>query len=209
MNKKLVSNSNFVLRKVLNNGDCLGVLKDFIESILEKKIDEIELNPYLTQREKYLPREENFGIADVRIKTEDNQEMNVGIQFIDGIYVETKMLLYYAQIHLNQDEYDEKRELCKTVTINILDFKHLNTNKYDNVIRIQSNEQEITLDELEMHLIELPKIRVENMNDLSAKEEWLLYLKEDNKKVLSRIKNENIHYLDSLLNKYWLEEKME
>ena len=209
MNKKLVSNSNFVLRKVLNNGDCLGVLKDFIESILETKIDEIELNPYLTQREKYLPREENFGIADVRIKTEDNQEMNVGIQFIDWIYVETKMLLYYAQIHLNQDEYDEKRELCKTVTINILDFKHLNTNKYDNVIRIQSNEQEITLDELEMHLIELPKIRVENMNDLSAKEEWLLYLKEDNKKVLSRIKNENIHYLDSLLNKYWLEEKME
>ena len=209
MNKKLVSNSNFVLRKVLNNGDCLGVLKDFIESILEIKIDEIELNPYLTQREKYLPREENFGIADVRVKTEDNQEINVGIQFIDGIYVETKMLLYYAQIHLNQDEYDEKRELCKTVTINILDFKHLNTNKYDNVIRIQSNEQEITLDELEMHLIELPKIRVENMNDLSAKEEWLLYLKEDNKKVLSRIKNENIHYLDSLLNKYWLEEKME
>ena len=135
--------------------------------------------------------------------------MNVGIQFIDGIYVQTKMLLYYAQIHLNQDEYDEKRELCKTVTINILDFKHLNMNKYDNVIRIQSNEQEITLDELEMHLIELPKIRVENMNDLSAKEEWLLYLKEDNKKVLSRIKNENIHYLDSLLNKYWLEEKME
>ena len=209
MNKKLVSNSNFVLRKVLNNGDCLGVLKDFIESILEIKIDEIELNPYLTQREKYLPREENFGIADVRVKTEDNQEINVGIQFIDGIYVETKMLLYYAQIHLNQDEYDEKRELCKTVTINILDFKHLNMNKYDNVIRIQSNEQEITLDELEMHLIELPKIRVEDMNDLSAKEEWLLYLKEDNKKVLSRIKNENIHYLDSLLNKYWLEEKME
>ena len=40
MNKKLVSNSNFVLRKVLNNGDCLGVLKDFIESILETKIDE-------------------------------------------------------------------------------------------------------------------------------------------------------------------------
>lgn len=209
MNRKFVSKSNFVLRKVLNSKESIDILKDIIESILEIKIKTIELNPYLYKKAKYLPSEENFGIADVRIKTEDNQEMNVGIQFIDGIYVETKMLLYYAQIHLNQDEYDEKRELCKTVTINILDFKHLNTNKYDNVIRIQSNEQEITLDELEMHLIELPKIRVENMNDLSAKEEWLLYLKEDNKKVLSRIKNENIHYLDSLLNKYWLEEKME
>ena len=32
------------------------------------------------------------------------------------------MLLYYAQIHGNQLEYDEDREIAKTNTINILDF---------------------------------------------------------------------------------------
>ena len=51
------------------------------------------------------------------------KKLNVGIQFIDGIYVQTKMLMYYAQIHLNQLEYNSKREFCRTITINLLDFK--------------------------------------------------------------------------------------
>jgi len=121
MNRRLISHSNYVLRKVLNNEQGLEILKDFIEAILDIEIEEIQLNTYLEDKSKYLPSEENFGIADLRIKTED-EEINVGIQFIDGIYIQTKMLLYYAQVHLNQVEYDDKREFTKTITINILDF---------------------------------------------------------------------------------------
>ena len=119
MNKKFISNSNNVLRKILNNEDCLEILKDFIESILDITIKDIELNPYLEEKAQYLPKEENFGIADVRIRTDENEEINIGIQFIDGIYVQTKMLMYYAQIHLNQLEYDERREFSKNITINL------------------------------------------------------------------------------------------
>ena len=124
MNRKFISNSNYVFRKILNSEESLSILKNFIEAILNIKIKEIELNPYLTKKEKYLPSEEKFGIADVRIKTNENEEMNVGIQFIDGIYVQTKMLLYYSQIHLNQQEYDGNREFAKTITINLLDFNY-------------------------------------------------------------------------------------
>ena len=101
MNRKFISNSNYVFRKILNSEDCLGILKNFIESILNINIKKIELNPYLKHKENYLPKEENFGIADVRIKNDENEELNVGIQFIDGIYVQTKMLMYYSQIHLH------------------------------------------------------------------------------------------------------------
>ena len=104
MNRKFISNSNYVLRKVLNNEEYLEIIKDFIEAILDINIQEIELNSYLEEKDKYLPKEENFGIADVRIRTDENEEINVGIQFIDGIYIQTKMLLYYGQIHLNQLE---------------------------------------------------------------------------------------------------------
>ena len=127
MNRKFISNSNYVLRKVINTEACLDILKDFIECILNMSIKEIELNPYLEEKSKYLPKEENFGIADVRIRTNENEEMNIGIQFIDGTYVQTKMLMYYAQIHLNQLEYDEKREFAKTITINLLDFKYVSS----------------------------------------------------------------------------------
>ena len=115
MNRKFVANSNFLFRKLLNNKNCEDVIKDFIESVLNIDIARIKINPYLRSRERYLPKEVKFGIVDVRITTEENEEMNVGIQFIDGIYVQTKMLIYYAQIHLNQLEFDKEREFVKTV----------------------------------------------------------------------------------------------
>ena len=211
MNRKFISNSNYVLRKVLNNEDCIEILKDFIESILNITIKDIELNSYLEEKSKYLPKEENFGIADVRIRTNENEEMNIGIQFIDGMYIQTKMLMYYAQIHLNQLEYDEKREFAKTITINLLDFKYFSSQDYDKVIRIKSNEGNIKLEELEMYVIEIPKFTVENLNNITKKEEWIAYLKGCENKLLEKIKNnnKNIKLLDELVEKYWLEEKME
>ena len=211
MNRKFISNSNYVLRKILNNEAYLEILKDFIEAILDMTIKDIELNSYLEEKAQYLPKEENFGIADVRIRTNENEEINIGIQFIDGIYVQTKMLMYYAQIHLNQLEYDEKREFAKTITINLLDFKYFSSQGYDKVIKIKTNEGNINLEELEMYVIELPKFTIVNPNNMTKKEEWIAYLKGCENKVLEKIKNnnKNIALLDELSEKYWLEEKME
>jgi len=210
MNKKFISNSNYVFRKVLNSENCLDILKDFIEAILNINIKEIYLNPYLEERSKYLPKEENFGIADVRVKT-DNEEINVGIQFIDGIYyIQTKMLLYYSQIHLNQQEY-ENREFAKTITINLLDYNYFSSNEYDKVIKIQSNESNVKLEELEIHVIELPKFTLKNIDNMSRKEQWITYIKGCGQDTLEKIieNNKNIERLDKLVEKYWHEEKME
>ena len=59
MNRKFISNSNYVFRKILNSEESLSILKNFIEAILNIKIEEIELNPYLIKKEKYLPRRKN------------------------------------------------------------------------------------------------------------------------------------------------------
>lgn len=212
MNKKLISNSNYVLRKVLNSEKCLDIIKDLIESILDIKIKEMELNPYLEKKAINLPKEENFGIADVRIRTIENEEMNIGIQFLDGLYyIQTKMLLYYAQIHLNQTEYDKKREFAKTITINFLDSIILSSNKYDNTIKIQSSETNICMEELEIHVIELPKLKYKDIEKMNKKEEWLIYLKGCDDFLLEKIKksNKNIELLDTLIENYWREEKME
>lgn len=210
MNTKFVSNSNYALRKVLNNEDCLDIIKDFIESILNINIEEIELNPYLKKREKYLPKEENFGIVDVRVRTDENEEINVGIQFIDGMYIQTKMLMYYAQIHLNQLEYDEEREFARTITINLLDFKYFTSQEYLKVIKIKSNEIYVNVEEVELYVIELPKF--DYTKNIGRREQWIIYLKGyENKEIIEEIKNtnKNIKLLDELIEKYWLEEKME
>lgn len=207
MNRKFVSNSNYVFRKVLNNEQSVDILKDFIESMLNIEIEKIELNRYLNKKEKYLPKEENFGIADVRIKTKDDEEINVGIQFIDGIYIQTKMLMYYAQIHLNQLEYDSKREFARTITINLLDYKYFSTKGYEQMIKIKTNEGDIQLEEVEMYVLELPKYICKNPNNKTRKDEWIEYLKGNI--TTEKIENKNIKKLDELVENYWLEEKME
>lgn len=212
MNRKFVSRSNYVLRKVLNNEENLDIIKDFIEAILKVKIETIILHPYLEKISKYLPAEENFGIADVRVITKDKEELNVGIQFIDGYYVQNKLLLYYAQIHANQLEYENQNYIVRTVTINILDFNYFSSKEYHKVIKIKENSKygEIPED-LELHTIELRKFN-KNRKIIENKEDaWVAYLEgsESEQKKYAIENYEKIKKVDDLLDEYWKNEKME
>ena len=184
-------------------------MREFIEVILNIKIKKAGINPYLEKRKKNLPAEENFGIADLRIQTEDKEELNIGIQMIDGEHVLTKMFLYFAQIHLNQIEYDDRRELARTITINILDFIFIPKTKYHSRMIFKKEEmKEIYKDCLEMHMIELPKFSVNLNQEITLKEAWINYLKGENiEKAIRRSKK--IKKLDNLLNTYWQDEVME
>lgn len=211
MNRKFISKSNFVLRKVLNSDIGLDILKDIIESILDIKIEKIKLNPYLYKRERYLPKEENFGIADVRILAENNEEINIGIQFVDGKYIPTKILMYYEQIHLNQLEYEDERKFAKTITINIIDFIYFKFEEILKKIKIECNENFVKNEELELYIIQLAKFKPEECVEFNRKEQWITYFKGDNKELIEKAKDENeyIKKFDDLLENYWNNEKME
>ena len=209
MNRKFVSKSNYVLRKVLNKEENLDILKDMIESILQIKIKKIELNPYLEKKKQNLPAEENFGIADVRLEKADGEELNVGIQFVDGYHVITKMLIYYAQIHANQLEYDKDRKVAKTVTINFVDFDFLKQPNYHQKISMAGKENpEALVNNIEMHVIELGKFK-ETLDVFINKEKaWVSYFR--GKKVEEICANYPIiKKLDEKLMEYWNNEVME
>lgn len=207
MNRKFISKSNRVLRKVLNSKENLDILQDFIEVFLKKEIEEIQLNPYLKERAKNLPSEENFGIADVRIKLKTEEELNVGIQFIDGFYAQNKMLLYYAQIHSNQLNYKDNRNPCKTVTINLLDFNYLKTENYFSKIAIPSKNE----NKIELYVIELTKFALNGIKPKNKQEAWMTYLCGKPENAIPNILKEydKIEKLDNLLENYWKKETME
>ena len=209
MNRKFVAKSNFVLRRVLNTEENVDILKEFIEVVLNLEIKEAKINPYLEKIKNHLPAEENFGIADLRIKTIENEERNVGIQIIDGEHVLTKMLLYYAQIHGNQLEYDENREIAKTNTINILDFiLNKDLDYHSKMVLSKETMSNILDDYFEIHILQLPKFKIINNKNMTLKQAWISYLKgEDTREAIQ--KSEKIKKLDKLLEKYWREEVME
>ncbi len=209
MNRKFVSKSNLVLRKVLNTEDGIDILKEFIEVMLNLEIKEIKINPYLEKLKSYLPAEENFGIVDLRIKTTENEERNVGIQIIDGEHVLVKMLLYYVQIHTNQLEYDEYIEIAKTNTINILDFVlNKELDYHSRMVVKEENITNIINDYPEIHILQLPKFKIENNKSMTLKQAWMSYLKGENIEEAIQ-ESKKIEKLNMLLEKYWKEEIME
>lgn len=207
MNRKFVSKSNRVLRKVLNSKENLDILQDFIEAFLNIEIKEIQLNPYLEIKSNHLPSEENFGIADVRIKMNHQEELNVGIQFIDGYYAQNKMLLYYAQIHSNQLQYQDNRKIAKTITINLLDFCYLKSDNYLNKIVVPSKAE----NEIELYVLELPKFMINKSKTLDKQKAWMVYLCGNQEEWLPHAlkKFDKIKKLDDLLEQYWKSETMD
>lgn len=211
MNRKFVSKSNLVLSKILNSNNCLDILKDFIETILKVKIKNITLNNPKENKYYSSTTYYSMGIVEVRIQTED-EELNVGIQIIDGNYVQNKMFLYYARVHTNQITYNDNRKIAKTITINILDFNYFSSYNYHRKISIKTNIiDDNILETMEMHVIELPKFKMLNLSNIKKEEAWIGYFQGQNLKLiqLSKEKFSKISKLDELLEKYWKEEKIE
>lgn len=207
MNRKFIKDSNLILRKILNSNTNLDILKNFIESFLKIEVEFIQINkpPIINQK-----RSKEYGIVDMRVKTKENEELNIGIQIIDGDYIQSKMLLYYAKIHSNQVLYGDNRKISRTITINILDMQHFTSSQYHKVINIKTNIMNNgILETIEMHLLELPKF-TKNVNEkMSDKELWMGYLKGHEELINNaKIKNMYIKKLDELLKKYWSEEKI-
>lgn len=204
MNRKFIKNSNLILRKILNSKENEDIIEDFIETFLKIEISALKINQKLEDSKEY-------GIVDVRVITKENEEFNIGIQIIDGDYIQSKMLLYYAKIHSNQVLYGDGRRLSKTTTINIIDKPFFSSCKFHKIIKLKTNAiDDNILETVIMHVLELPRLNEIEIDKLTKEEAWVAYLKGSNSKLVKKAKAkfECIKKLDDLLVKYWKEEKI-
>lgn len=208
MNRKFIQNSNFVLHKILHSNNSFDVLKNFVEAFLKISIKSIKINANPIVNGK---KSKDYGIVDMRVLTNKNEELNVGIQIVDGDYIQNKMFLYYAKIHSNQVLYGDKRKIARTVTINILDMKYFSSEKYHKIIRIRSNIiNDSILETMELHVIELPKFNKNVSKNISDEDAWTMYFKGQNEDKITYLKQHKpkIYKLDKMLENYWKKEKI-
>ena len=196
MNRKFIFNSNYILNNVLNKKENIDILQDFIETILEIKVKQIYYRRDLYDENI---NREYFGISNVIVVTDENKKLNIGIQIIDGFFIQYKMILYYAQTFIDSVE---------TITINLLDLEYLDRKEYQKDIKINKLDTEnIKKKNLgEIHLIELPKLNDGKIN--SKKDAWISYLKNGKLDNESKEKYEKIEKLDKVLDDFWEKEIM-
>ena len=211
LNRYFIENSNITLRKIFNKEENLDIVQNLIEGILNLKIKKIVLRPYLGDRVQYLPKEEKYGIVVVRVIDETDNQYNIGIQFMDGFYLQEKILTFGMSICVNQTQYEDYNNKADTLTINFLNFQGFRTQSYHKIITLLDGNDFENLklrDEIKLHAIELPNFYSKNAETLE--DEWLIYIKGEDIELIDKIKEKNKYSkkLDDILVDYWKKESI-
>ena len=128
---------------------------------------------------------------------------------MNGYYIENKILLYYASIHTKQTEYDTHNQITNTCTINFVDFNYLDVEKYHSKLVMKDNNTGVKDDSCQIHIIELPKFKIKDKNNITKEEAWIAFLNGDDSFFNNKNeKFEQIRNLNYVLNEYWKSETL-
>ena len=104
--------------------------------------------------------DDKFSRLDIKAKTDKDELINIEIQIRDEHNMVKRSLYYWSKMFESQLTEGQKYDkLAKTICINILNFKCLNTKEAHSVYRLKEiNTNEELTDIQEIHFIELPKL---------------------------------------------------
>jgi predicted transposase/invertase (TIGR01784 family) len=123
--------------------------------------------------------------------------------------MEKRTLYYWSKMYSSQmKEGMDYGELCKTITINIVNFRYLShIMDYHSTFQLYEREQKLLLtDMLEIHFMELPKLLIKWRNrEVDPREDqlvrWLLLLEASEDEEITRVLEEIAMQEDQILKK--------
>ena len=202
---------DYVFKRVFAYKGNEDVLADFLESILNVKIEKLEVkNPEMMKNS----REEKLGVLDIKVETKENI-IDLEMQVEDEENIEEREATYMGKLLSEQLEVgDEYKKLKKSVVIFITNFNKYETNTYHNIAKMRfekinkdeyvdmgyKEEEQIGNKYIEFHVIELPKFIKKNPGVEKRLEQWLWLIVGRKEKVEMAVKeNKNVKKADKVL----------
>ena len=145
--------------------------------ILKRKVTNVNLD--LNKRMIGNRESSKTGRLDLRVKFNDGEECNIELQVEPYAYMDKRMLEYWASMYETKiDSGDGYEVLRPTISILIANYKLKKTKhikKYHTKWNLREEEylDTVLTDEIEMHILEIPKIKDEEI----GKDELALWLK--------------------------------
>ena len=174
-----------------------SITKGFLETILERKIDSIDLskNPILRREFK----DEKLGVLDIIAKLDKNEICNIELQIVDKKNIIERILYYWSRLYSRQIKSGEDYKILqKAIVILITDFKIENLEELDyhsrwKIIEDKQGKKIILTQKLEIDIIELPKI-IGKEKEQDNLLDWLYFLENPkSERVTEKMKeNENL-----------------
>lgn len=168
---------DFVFKNIFGSPNNPEILISFLNAILKpkKKIVNVDINKTDIEKQ-YL--EDKYSRLDVKATTSNDEIINIEIQLKNENNMVKRSLYYLSKMYEEQlNEKEDYSKLIRTVCINIINFKYLNTEDFHTGYRfkeIKTNE-ELT-DVMEVHFIEIPKLN-DDCDEKDMLVAWIEFLK--------------------------------
>ena len=183
--KRLPLTSDYVFKRIFGQEENKSALKDFLESILDISIQEIQINNPEIAKDFY---DSKYGVLDLKVTLDENIIVNIEMQLHNEYNMEQRSVYYMASTYAMQlGEGSPYTDCKKVIVINILNFIYYKRNCYHSIARMKFEpaeenekvdlgygpEDEYASEYLEMHMIELPKFKKKNPEVSNRLEQWL------------------------------------
>lgn len=150
----------------------------FLETILQKKIDSINLDKNPILRREY--PDDKLGVLDMIAHINNNEYCNIEMQVAEQDKIKERLIYYWGREYTKQLKSGKKYDaLQKTIVILIANFKvkGLEELEYHTTWKIieEKYRKTILTEKLEIRIIEIPKI-VGNSNENDELIDWLTFL---------------------------------
>ena len=209
--KLLPLTSDYVFKRIFGQEENIEALKDFLESILDEEIITIEIKNPEIPKNFY---DSKYGVLDLKVTLNDRIVVDVEMQVKNEHNLEKRDTYYLSSNYVNELKEGEPYSNCKkSIVINILNFSYYKRNEYHSVSRMifeEPKEEKVEMgyekedrymtEDLEVHIIELPKFKKKNPKMHTKLEEWLwLFIGSDEKVDEASKKNKEIEKIKKKL----------
>ncbi|MEG1411143.1 MAG: Rpn family recombination-promoting nuclease/putative transposase [Bacilli bacterium] len=185
---------DYIFKNIFGSEKHPKVLISFLNACIkpESQIKSVKIkNTELTKEHI----EESFSRLDVLATTENGEIINIEMQRADEKNMVKRSLYYWSKIF--SAEYQGKgrySSLPRTICINVLDFKLLEEENFHNTYILKNKENNNLLtDTLEIHFVEIPKMKQIDQNDMLSL--WTAFLDDPNNDIVVALeaKYEELH----------------
>lgn len=185
MTNKLPLTSDYVFKRIFGQEENKSALKDFLESILDVKIYDVEINNPEIPKNYY---DSKYGVLDLKVTLNNRIVVDVEIQMQNQHNMEQRSTFYLTSNYANSLKEGENYNNCKkSIVIDILNFNYYKRNEYHSIARMkfEKPKPEEVVDMgyeaediyatkyLEAHIIELPKFKKKHPEIHTKIEQWL------------------------------------
>ena len=173
--------NDYFFKNLMGRDERKGLALDFLNSIVE-----LEDNKYFVDL-KFLNTEKTpdkidgkLSRLDIQAQTDDGTFWDIEVQVSREDYMPERSLFYLSRIYGNQLNSGEKYPVLKrTIGINLLNFNldQLKTlsSWHNYCCFCVPNTNVVVTCHLEMHFLELPKIKISDIKKLKKAEQWGAY----------------------------------